>query len=46
MTKEEIQNEIDRLETLMCKIFLSKKTDYVLKNQAKLKKLRRMLKQC
>lgn len=43
-SKEEIQKEIDRLEDRMCHIVLDKKTDYVLKIQKKLHRLRRLLK--
>ena len=44
MSREEILKEINRLEDRMCHIVLDKKTDYVLKNQRKLQKLRRLLK--
>lgn len=43
--KEEITKEIDRLEELMSDIVLNKKTDFVMKNKARLTKLRKLLRE-
>lgn len=45
MNKEAIEKEISRLEDLMTDIVLTKKTGFVMKNKAKLDKLRKLLKE-
>ena len=45
MNREAIEQEISRLEDLMADIVISKKTGFVMKNKAKLDKLRKLLKE-
>ena len=45
MDKNAIEKEISRLEDLMTDIVISKKTGFVMKNKAKLDKLRQLLKE-
>lgn len=45
MNRDAIEKEINRLEDLMTDIVITKKTGFVMKNKAKLDKLRKLLKE-
>lgn len=45
MNREAIEKEISRLEDLMADIVITKKTSFVMKNKAKLDKLRKLLRE-